>query len=268
MNGTAQARRAYTTSRRVFKNVNMSEHEPLNTVGCRICGATPTVRSHIIPSALMGDLRGESPYLHEVTDSMKGTKFLQSGPIDNSILCLRHEQQTQSADKYGIEFCRRVFDQVSQNGVRAQVSNPDPNLLVRFACLTVWRFCISKHGRGNGALGPYGELLRTAIFDSSGELPMMFLARNHLRLDHQNESTVAIAPFPIRLVGIRFWLFCVSGVQFYLKLDKRPLPGDWERFAANGADPATLLQLDPMLTRDVPILQEMMTNMVAHRDAD
>ena len=243
----------------------MSSPETINAVGCRICGATKTVNSHIIPSALMLDLRGEDHYLHEVSQDQKGTKFLQSGPIDDQILCFAHEQQTQAADRYGIEFCRRVIAKVPQNGVRAHVPNRNPDLLVRFACLMVWRHCISKYGRGIGALGPYGEQLRAAVFDNVGELPMLFLARNHVRLDSQNEATIAIAPFPVRLAEVRCWLFSVSGVQFYLKLDKRTLPGESGGFVANGADPVTLLQLDPMLTQNVPILQSLMTNMVALR---
>ena len=214
----------------------------------------------------MADFRGKAPYLHMVCDDQKGTEFLQSGIIDDQILCLRHEKQTQSADKYGIEFCRRVIAEIPQNGVRAQLSNPNPNLLVRFACLMTWRHCISRHGPGIRALGPYGEKLRAAIFDDSRWFPMMFLARNHLKMDSNTEATLAIAPFPIRLADVRCWLFSISGVLFYLKLDQRSLPGEREGFAANGADPVTLLQLDSMLTQNVPILQSLMTNMLARRE--
>ena len=234
-------------------------------MGCRICGAAKTVKSHIIPRALMFDIRGDEPYLHTVTQDQMGTKFSQSGPIDDQILCLLHEQQTEDADRYGIEFCRRVIAEVPQNGERALVQNSNPDLLVRFACLIVWRHCISKHGPGICALGPYGQQLQTAIFDDVSRLPILYLARNHLRMDNQTESTIALAPFPVRLADVRCWLFSVSGVQFYLKLDKRSLPGDGESFAANGADPVTLLQLGPTLAHNVPILQSMMANMVLRR---
>lgn len=232
---------------------------------CRVCGDPNTVKSHVIPRALMLDLRGQDSYLHEVTDDRKRTRFLQSGPIDDQIFCLRHEGLTQRADRYGIDFCRRAHELVPQNGLRGTVPNPDPDLLVEFACLMVYRFCISKYGTGVGALGPYGSKLQEIVFADTLVYPMLFLARNHLRVDGQTEATIAIAPFPVRLGGIRCWLFCVSGVQFFLKLDQRPLPGERDGFAANKANPVMLLQLDPMLTRDVPILQQLMSNMAARR---
>lgn len=213
----------------------------------------------------MVDLRGDDPHLHEVTKDRKGTRFLQTGPIDDQILCQSHEQQTQTADRYGIEFCRRVIAEVPQDGATAQISNPDPDMLVRFACLMIWRYCISKYGRGIGSLGPYRNQLQAAVFNDARDLPVMLLARNHLRLDGKIESQLAIAPFPVRLAKVRCWLFSVSGVQFFLKLDKRSLPGESEGFAANGANPVTLLQADPMLTQNVPILRDLMTNMTARR---
>lgn len=240
--------------------------DSLNVLGCRVCGAIKTVKSHVIPRALMADLRGDDSYIHEIAQDRKGTRFLQSGPIDDSILCASHEHATQAADRYGIEFCRRVIAEVPQDGVRAQVPNPDPGLLVRFACLNIWRHCISKYGPGIGALGPFGRQLEAAIFCNAGELPLLLLARNHLRINHETESTIAIAPFPVRLGEIRFWLFSFSGVQFYLKLDKRRSPGNSEELAANDADPATILQLDPMLVKNVPLLETLMANMVARRN--
>lgn len=210
----------------------------------------------------MHDLRGEAPYLHEVADDRKGTRFLQSGPIDDEILCQTHEAMTQGADRYGIEFCRRVAAEVPQNGRRSQVRNPQPDQLVRFACLNVWRFCASKYGRGLGVLGPYGRILQDVTFNKSLEFPDLILARNHLRVDASVEATMAIAPFPVRLAELRFWLFVLSGVQFFLKLDKRILRGANDGFLANFADPVTLVQLDPTLVHDVPILKTLMGNMV------
>ena len=244
----------------------MLEFASKHAAGCHICGAKPTVESHIIPKALMHDLRSGDPFLHEVTQDRIGTRFLQSGPVDNQILCLAHEQQTQVPDRYGIEFCRRVITEVPQNGQRAMVSNPKPELLVRFACLSVWRHCVSKYGQGIGALGPYGEQLRAVVFDNSSETPILYLARNHMRVNGTTESTIAIPPFQVRLAAVRCWLFSFSGVQFYLKLDQRALPGEHEGFAANGADPVTLLQLDPMLAQDIPIMQSLMVNMLARRN--
>jgi hypothetical protein len=231
-----------------------------------ICGEPKTVKSHILPRALMSDLRGpDDGYLHEIAQSRKGTKFLQSGPFYKGILCLDHERMTQAADKYAIEFCRRVFATVPQGGQRAMVPNPNPGLLVRFACQTVWRMAVSEFGRGEESLGRYAEQLRDVVFSGSDALPLLFLARNHLTVGGRAEATLAIAPFPVRLGDVRCWLFSVSGVQFYLKLDRRSLPGERDGFAANESDPVALLKLDSREAHETPILHELMRNATARR---
>ena len=209
----------------------------------------------------MHDLKGQDDQsVHEISEGRTGTRFLQSGPIGKGILCLAHEQMTQEPDKYGAEFCRRVLSTVPQGGVRALVSNPKPDLLVKFACQTIWRMAVSKHGRGEEALGPYAANLREVVFAGSNRHPLLFLARNHLTVEHRSEATLAIAPFPIRLGSVRCWLFSISGVQFYLKLDQRQLPGERDGFAANGADPVMLIQLDQREAHETPILQGIMRN--------
>lgn len=231
----------------------------IDSTGCLVCGEAKTVKSHILPRSLMHDLRGNGgQYVHEIAHGRVGTKYLQSGPIDKGILCLAHEQLTQEADKYGAEFCRRILATVPQGGPRAQVPNPQPDLLVKFACQTVWRMAVSKHGLGEQTLGPYAPQLREMIFAGSGWQPLVFLARNHLTVERREEAKLAIAPFPVRLGSVRCWLFSVSGVQFYVKLDQRLLPGESDGFAANGADPVTLMQLDRMEAHQAPILKELM----------
>ena len=229
---------------------------------CVVCGSTPTVRSHLFPSALMLDLRGKDPYLHQVVDDQMGTRYQQSGPIDTSILCAKHEAATQLPDKYAIEFCRAVARLVPQVGFDGYIENPKPELLTRFACLTVWRFCVSQVGRGKSSLGNYGPLLESIALGEGEEHPTLLLCRNHLRATTSTEATMAIAPFPTRLEGVRVWLFVVSGVQFYLKLDRRMYPANGEQFAANKSNPVRLFELPPVLAHEAPILKGLLSNML------
>ena len=204
---------------------------------CVICGQAPTVKSHIFPRALMKDVKGEGSYLHEVRDSLDGTRFLQNGPWDRDLLCDIHERMTQDADDYGIEFCRRVVAEITQDDGQRSIVNANPKLLAKFVYQTIWRFCASRLGRGATALGPYCKMIENSLFgDIWVEFPVL-ASRNHLRLPDGSESTLVIAPFPTRLGKWRFWLFAVGGVHFFIKLDKRPLPGDLTDCLAGGANP-------------------------------
>lgn len=210
----------------------------------------------------MLDLKGGDPYLHQVIDDQKGTRYQQSGPIDNSILCAKHESATQVPDKYAVEFCRGVANSIPQFGYDGYVENPKPDLLTRFACLTVWRFCVSRVGRGKSSLGPYGSDLEKIALGDLNDHPILLLCRNHLRAAHSTEATMAIAPFPTRLGDVRVWLFVVSGVQFYLKLDRRPYPANGDQFAANNSNPVRLFELPAVLAHEAPILKGLLSNMI------
>lgn len=227
---------------------------------CLVCAKGPTVKSHIFPRALMHDLRAEGAFVHQIVDGSSGTKYLQSGPFDDGILCSEHESAMQSADKYAVEFCRRVRATLPQFDGDNYVPNPKPKLLVRFAYQTIWRFCASGHGRELQTLGPYEPEIRSAIFEGGDSSIPMLIARNHLLGFDGLESTIAIAPFPIRLAGIRAWLFAVGGVHFYVKLDRRPFPADGDEFIANNTTSVRLSKLDAMSVHETPMLQNLLSN--------
>ena len=209
----------------------------------------------------MKDLRGDGPYVHEIADDRHGTRYLQSGPIDSLILCNEHEKMTQKADKYAVEFCRKVTNSIPQIGFDGYVENSKPELLAQFVCQTVWRFTASRFGRGLSALGPYEKILRGCVFENVQESPRFLLSRNHLRATHSTEATMTIAPFPNRMGDVRIWLFVISGVQFYLKLDRRPFPANGEEYSANLSNPVRLFELQAQLAHEVPVLQKILGNM-------
>ena len=230
--------------------------------GCLVCGNKATVKSHIFPRALMHDLRGDDPHLYEALDSKTGTRFLQSGPWDRNILCSAHEAITARPDDYAVEFCRSVVQSIHQNGHDGFIQNSNPSLLARFSYQCIWRFAASQGGRGLEALGRYAGIIQSSVFEEGPCTLPFLIARNHLRTPIGSEATIAIAPFPIRFGDIRAWLFTVSGLQFYVKLDRRPFPADGESFSAHDAKSVRLFQLPPRMAHEVPILQKILSNMV------
>ena len=213
----------------------------------------------------MLDVRGTDSYLHQIEIDRDGTTFLQNGLWDSNILCATHEECTQNADKFAVEFCRNVVAEIPQVSGTPQTMRAKPDLLEKFAYQTIWRFCASQKGRGLGVLGPYGRAIEGHVFGNRRISLPILIARNHLKMPNGTESSLVVAPFPTRLAHWRCWLFSVGGVQFYVKLDKRPFPIDWRTYEANATDPVRLFQLDAMKAFDVPILQPLMKRMTNRR---
>ena len=219
------------------------------------------VKSHIFPRALMIDLRGEDSYVHEVVDDQSGTRFLQNGPWDRAILCEVHERITSKPDDYAVKFCRNVIKKIKQDGEDGLIDNPEPALLARFVCQSIWRFAACNAGRGLSSLGPYENQLREIVFSGANCTIPFLVARNHLLAPNGSEATLALAPFPSRLGDVRIWLFGVSGLHFYVKLDQRPFPANGQEFMAHNSPSIRLFQLPPKMAHDVPILQKILSNM-------
>lgn len=231
-------------------------------VPCLVCGATPTVASHVFPRALMHDVKGADNHIHEISFQRRGTKFLQSGLIDKNILCQNHEASTQKFDDYAVRFCRRVRNTIGQSNITKPVENPNPHHLGVFAMSTVWRFCASQAGRGLNALGSYQQMMLDGIFRGSECTLPLTIARNHLKMPDGSESTLVIAPFPMRMNQWRAWFFAIGGVHFYLKLDARPFPPEFDSYLANVANPVQLVGLPEMQALNVPMLQPIMAQMI------
>ncbi|WP_309752015.1 hypothetical protein [Novosphingobium sp.] len=177
-------------------------------------------------------------------------------------MCEVHERKTSRPDEYAIKFCRSVIKKIEQSGEDGFVDNPEPKLLGRFVCQTIWRFAASNGGRGLLSLGPYESQLRNiSFFDAECNIEFL-IARNHLRAPDGSEATLALAPFPSRLAEVRVWLFGVSGLHFYVKLDQRPFPANGREFTAHESCSVRLFQLPPRMAHDVPILQKILSNMV------
>jgi hypothetical protein len=60
---------------------------------CRGCGATGTVRAHLIPRSFVHDLRVAQKHIYIGWAERNGRKVTQSGLIDEDILCGKYDVQ-------------------------------------------------------------------------------------------------------------------------------------------------------------------------------
>lgn len=229
---------------------------------CIVCGGGPTVKAHLLPRALVLEIRADSPHVVEGSRFRDGYTPRQNGPWDDELLCLAHEKASGRGDKYAIELIRNFArDSTPGEGGSHLMPNPKPELLSHFVHATVWKTVVSNHGRQAGvSLGPYEPLIRSIVFDGNdAHLPFM-VSRNVFRLAGE-DLRVGVLPHPQKLADRRTWLFAIGGLQFFLKTDQRAFPADWKPYLGNDNDPLVLTDVSEMDIRKVPILRPIFDRM-------
>ena len=233
---------------------------------CLVCGTQKPVKSHLIPRALVHDIKGEHTSVFEGSAHRTGYKMSQSGPLDDSILCGVHERSLSESDRYGVDFCRS-FDDVAVKGYQGRgfdVPNRKPGLLYQFVCSTVWRTAVSnKTLPADVGLGHYEPILQADSFANSREGPeLSFLVwRSQLTSSNHAVSNLIAVPHKIRIDGVRFFRFLVSGLTFDLKVDRRPDFPALDLFKANGKDPIIVVCSPPLELALHPGLANIFNNM-------
>ncbi len=193
---------------------------------CVICGASNTVKSHIIPRSLFHAAKRPNKPIIANAPSGIGYQILQSGHWDKSILCAEHEADFGIYDEYGAVFCKAFLTQLRAGKVRAVIENPQPERLVGFASACVWRFAASRtQGNPGKLLGPYAAKLEEMLFRGGAFDPLLLISRHGYQDRSGALLNMGTLPFAYREERLRFWRFIVCGLIFDLKLDNRgPIP--------------------------------------------
>lgn len=231
---------------------------------CTVCGASPTVKSHIIPRALSLDLkRGEK---HLVTGRLgqDGIRKLQNGRWSYKILCETHERQLGAADKYGVEIVRAIRGRGEQFG-DFTIQNPQPQLLKTFILALIWRAAAADKAEGlPSRLGPYDKTVRGCLFgDGVLDAPIHFL-RPNLTTDGRL-LPIALEPTRIRMLDRNGWKLGFGNLDVITKLDQKPWPKAWDAVDASLQTSILILDAAPSDIRDAPAYQPLIRQMKAGR---
>lgn len=188
---------------------------------------------------------------------------MQSGAFSDHILCEKHEGLTAKVDKYAVEFVRRVNTEwrARGGGDTLEISNPQPELIRRFALLTIWREVASRHEKGL-SLGPYADQMSDYIFNDGHALEWpVVVQRTNFTLPGQEAIDFALHPFRIRFADRSAWTFTVAGVAFIIVSDQRGIPSIFEEWIADTHDPARVTVSHTEHITDVGMLKALMSKL-------
>lgn len=221
---------------------------------CVVCGNGPTVKSHLLPAALMHDQRRDAKELIGIQAGARHHVGLQSGHWDR-ILCRTHEEATAKADRHAVAFHREFRDRAAliANGLAWEVTDVDRELLAIFAYGCIWRTVIA--GGAVASLGPYRDHLAAILFKGATErFPILLQRVNHIGADGR-ETSISILPHRMRMGQASTWSFSVAGIRWHVKMDQREWPDPLPEVA--GADNLLVLNRDPMFIGTDPDLRQL-----------
>ena len=132
---------------------------------CIICGAHPTVASHLFPQAIGRAIREDAPNFLIGSKDRDGKLITQNGVFD-CFLCYDHEHWINSYEDYAIKFLNGFsFSSDELAAKRFHRPGVDTDALVKFACSILWRFHASSRPEAKGfSVGAWESKLREVTF--------------------------------------------------------------------------------------------------------
>jgi hypothetical protein len=232
---------------------------------CLICGATNTVKSHIIPRSLFRIQKGTRPKVVRTRRRDFGWDESQSGFFDTRLLCNDHEKQLGKFDDYAARFCR-TFKRAADTGCPLiTVKNPRPELLVGFACAVVWRMAASRSDlKPEQMLGAGAQRISDRIFKDGPFDPILLLGRNPFYL-YGEPLEMNVLPVPYSELDRQFWRFIACGIVFDLMIDERPVPNLMAPLGVNTRREVTLVEDFPQDAMKTPGLGQALIGLALPR---
>lgn len=208
----------------------------------------------------MHDLRGDENHLIIGRIHRNGVEYSQSGSWE-FLLCKDHESRLSAADTYGVDFCRRARALVANQSENVEVTNPTPQLLLRFALSVVWRHVHSKSGRAiELSLGTHEKSVRDAIFEHIQSDYQLILNSSYHSIGGE---AVDIASMPARgrLSGRNAWRFTLARVDFSVAVSRERWGPPFAQLLASVSDPAVVLAMPLLESAKLPGHQSIFERM-------
>jgi hypothetical protein len=203
---------------------------------CLVCGKGPTIDAHLLPRAIVHDLRGNLPNALVGSSNEAGFVHTQAGLSDKGILCGDCEEKLGPPDTYAVGFVREYPSNRRELDGRIIVPQVNVDLLVRFVLSVLWRCSVSSQ-MPEFNVGPYETKFRDIVFYGHECSP------EPATCVFQNVSPAAVpmafVQYPMRVPnrdGTRFWSFRIFELTFRVRPPRRTPPA-LTGVPVNGKDP-------------------------------
>lgn len=192
-------------------------------MNCLVCGASPTIKSHLIPRVMAVEVQVGNAHA-VVSPSTPGYRESQSGRMETTILCASCDGSIgkfEGTTARAFKALRSAGVGVADGAVVSAEQAPDVTL--RFYAALLWKYAVARRDLGQIDLGPFkGELQKVAF--EGAPIPAFFdAALMRLRLKPDDAGVFGYrAPSPDRKDGLNMYRILVGGVLAFVKVDRRP----------------------------------------------
>lgn len=230
---------------------------------CLVCGASPTVKSHILPRALALDLKRGDKHLMAGRLGEPGLRRFQNGRWSWKILCDEHERQLGLADKYGVEIVRAINSERATQDFA--IPNRQPSLLKKFVLSLIWRADAADRVESRRSrLGSYDAIIKDCIFGTADlDAPLYFLRPN--LTGNGKLLPIAVEPTRIRVRDCNGWKLGFGNLDAIIKLDKKPWPRGWRVLDAGVQTSVTVLNASPSEISEAPAYHPLIRQVKAFK---
>jgi hypothetical protein len=214
-----------------------SQKKKPSAANCRICGDTPTIKSHLIPEAFVREIffHPKADERHMLVSNEKGFKTQSTtGRYEPDLLCGKCDGVLGAYEDRALSLLKELrqveigtkkgTDSVFYSGVYPfRVQRVDD--FIRFACGILWKYMsVPDTNPSHIRLGPYRELIEQVCF-LGAPIPLdidVFLERDLFSAaayDDPHGVFYYTTPSVNLLGGQRMAWFSVGGFIIYIKID-------------------------------------------------
>lgn len=245
---------------------------------CRVCGGTPTIRSHLIPKAFVKEVQsgpksGEQHLIHHPDNGIK--KPSKTGRFEREILCEPCDGKLGRYEDRALELLRQLRQRklgrkvgskwkIPERTLRFRV--PEDDAFVRFACGILWKYASTAcTDPAYLDLGHYLPVLEDICFyDASIPAEVdVFLERDLFQVVAFNDprdvfyyQTPSMGPRGKALVTQMAW-FNVGGFMIYVRMDRSPSDFTPQRCWIAGKQQAYFLVSPRSIEQNVGVVASM-----------
>lgn len=221
---------------------------------CKLCRQDrPLIKAHVIPRAFY-------PPRSSIGDTIIVPGFeggyprrTPIGVYDEDILCKECDASLGKLDQHVAETVLRGKHVRHALGTAREYVDADPELVLRFAGSVAWRAAVSTHDMFNTMrLGPYVDKLHSWLSGDLERSPIdCWLA------EFETDDVPFLNPHQTRFSGVRVAVIYAGRLVFYVKLDKRKVPPEFEKLRLVAGRPVYSVVRNFRDGKEAPLMRRM-----------
>jgi hypothetical protein len=189
---------------------------------CKNCGASQTVKAHLIPEAFVMEVKANRGEQHLILHQSQSKPLVSNtGVYDPDLLCGACDGMLGRYEGYAFSLFRRLRTLSAGLGSVLDMGDVEGDVMLRFAAGIAWKFAATQVHFGRIDIGPYAPIVRDVAF-GRGPIPSTIDVAVIRLVELDGDVYFYRAPVPARHGGINSVRFSVGSFVIYLKIDKRP----------------------------------------------